>query len=719
MNKKTLIACLILLAVLVAGIALAVGFLYSGTKSDPSEPVDRSLVEDRNPLLSAVPSDAAILLTFKNMEDGLHLLQDSTKVFGEMVAGTGKRGFNRFVDRISVLREEGRLRTLDRSSMAVSLHYSGDLVPLMLVSAPQDTTADIRSFLAAADSAGMVCRHVPAMLVLSPSETLVRTALRHLDGGVSILDNEGFPEMVSRMEGEDALYFSNVYAGKIFSGWLTSTYARTSAFFSTLAEWTAFSLAGTGEDLLRMKAAAVYGSSSYFFMHVPVQGEARAASVLPGRTVFAVDLPMSDVSAWIDGYRKYLDAGKKLGRYKSGNSNFQKSFGLSAEQWAQQLDIKEVAKAVVQDGDIRHPLLFVRPGKADAEIILRDTGVASLKDAAGVLPFAWKGYLPLLFGGLFNIPDDSYFVWHDGWMVIGDAGATGSYTSWSEESLRSRLAEYGLESRLPERSTSLLAYLSMDAALADEALRPGMASAWKNTLRGLAFEPVVLSLSGDAGSLTVDRVSARQRRAARTRGTEAAVMDVPVDIEVPAGPFTVRNSGTGKDNTFSQSANLALQLRDENGKTLWSLPFKTPLCGYVSDIDYYANGKIQFLFASGSKLYLIDRLGRMVSGFPAELGKEVLLGPGVYDFTGAHGYTAMILHKDNTIGMYDLHGIVREGWLGIAPEKQIVALPELVTVEGKKYWVVRTADEPVVYGFYGGDPAGKNETKKVLKTLKQ
>ena len=127
----------------------------------------------------------------------------------------------------------------------------------------------------------------------------------------------------------------------------------------------------------------------------------------------------------------------------------------------------------------------------------------------------------------------------------------------------------------------------------------------------------------------------------------------------------------------------------------------------METIDYYANGKLQFLFAAGSKLYLIDRLGRFVSPFPVELGKEVRLGPGVYDFTGAHGYTVTVLHTDNTVEMYDLHGRRPSGWEGIAPEEPVKALPELLKVGDKRYWAVRTSIQTLIYGFDGGAPLGK------------
>ncbi len=131
----------------------------------------------------------------------------------------------------------------------------------------------------------------------------------------------------------------------------------------------------------------------------------------------------------------------------------------------------------------------------------------------------------------------------------------------------------------------------------------------------------------------------------------------------------------------------------------------------VSEIDYYNNKRIQYLVCSGTKLYLIDRLGRIVKGFPAELGKEVLLGPAAYDFSGAHGYSALVLHYDNTIGLYDIHGRVRQGWKGIAPQEQIVSLPELSQKDGKKVWIVNTVSKTYTYPFNGGEPLSKEKRK--------
>ena len=87
-----------------------------------------------------------------------------------------------------------------------------------------------------------------------------------------------------------------------------------------------------------------------------------------------------------------------------------------------------------------------------------------------------------------------------------------------------------------------------------------------------------------------------------------------------------------------------------------------------------------------------------MGGFPVDLRKPVLLGPKVYDFTGAKGYTVMVLHNDNSLEMYNLHGQKPASWKGINAPETVKALPELLEVKDKKYWVFclnQTVSQPI------------------------
>ena len=138
------------------------------------------------------------------------------------------------------------------------------------------------------------------------------------------------------------------------------------------------------------------------------------------------------------------------------------------------------------------------------------------------------------------------------------------------------------------------------------------------------------------------------------------VEDVPVTV--PRGPFPVKNFIDGSTNWLEQLENNDIRLLGASRNPLWTVKFQTPLCGTVRQIDYLKNDKLQMLFASEDKIYLLDRLGRKVGRFPISLGKRILLGPDVYDFSGDRDYTLMVLHEDNTLMQYGLDGKPVPGW---------------------------------------------------------
>ena len=169
------------------------------------------------------------------------------------------------------------------------------------------------------------------------------------------------------------------------------------------------------------------------------------------------------------------------------------------------------------------------------------------------------------------------------------------------------------------------------------------------------------------------------------------------------GPFSVLNSSTGKMNSL-QRKDGQLSLSDENGKVLWSIPFDTPLCSMAGTIDYYANGKLQFLFISDDEIRLFDRRGKEVTEVRNRLEKPVKIGPAIYDFSGARRYNILTLNKDNTIDMYNLKGKKPAKWEGITVKEPIRNLPRYIVRKGKSYWWLSTEKNCYLYAFMGGAP---------------
>lgn len=205
----------------------------------------------------------------------------------------------------------------------------------------------------------------------------------------------------------------------------------------------------------------------------------------------------------------------------------------------------------------------------------------------------------------------------------------------------------------------------------------------------------------------VDSVAVQAEDSIAVKPVEVVVEDEPqdsvatVDVKVPEGPFAVKNSATGLMNQLMQNADNSLTLLDNKGVAQWTVPFPRPLCGRVKAVDYFANGKLQYLMATGDQLYLVDRLGRTVEGFPVKLSSKVLVGPDVYDFRGIRKYNIVVLNEDNSIDMYNLKGEKPASWKTIRVSDRILGTPEFFELGQKSYWIVQTATQNHVFSFYG------------------
>jgi len=697
MTRKTLYLLTALAVVLIAGIIAALTSLYSGTDRK-SRPVETGQIVEHHALIEAVPSDAAIVFCMKDFGRAVDYLCDTAAVFRELTSG-----------KFDFLAEES-FGSIRRAPAVVSIHYSKDMPPLLVVKAPGEitdsTTTDFNRLKAAADTAGLFTKVDGSLLLISSSETIINSSIRHMAEGHSILEANGFAEISSKVAGSDILFACNSYTDNILETYFSRKFRKTGTFFKELAGWTAFSITKHSEQEVVLDGDLLYESDPSYYMNVlrhAGTSSVGVAEAVPAHTDFIIDLPIGSIASYIKAYRNYLDAKTSLDKYESILSKQKKETGKSAEDWAKAIDLKEVAVANIHFGDKLRQLLLIKPG--------------SKQDMDGVVDFSsHSGFTKTLFGDIFTGEDENAATLMKGWVVVGSRGCVEEYSKLMGETLKERLSDNGLGGQIPQKGCGFWMYhsLSEDPNLIDATFSPMMAKGVRNVIKGVTFVPVTLAAMSKGDKMGLELILSRTN-ITKSKAPDVQAADRDTAIVVPAGPFKVLNSATGKENTFYQNSHLSLCLQDENGKDVWGIPFKFPVLGYVQEVDYYNNGKLQYLFAADSKLYLIDRLGRFVGGFPVDLGKKIAVGPMVYDFTGAKGYTAMVLHKDNTVGLYDLHGKKAASWNGITAKETIKSLPELLEGKNKKYWVVRTSRQTMVYPFEGGEPLVKGDGNKMIR----
>lgn len=129
-------------------------------------------------------------------------------------------------------------------------------------------------------------------------------------------------------------------------------------------------------------------------------------------------------------------------------------------------------------------------------------------------------------------------------------------------------------------------------------------------------------------------------------------------IQSAAYPVVNHTSGDEEIILADVAGNLHLI---SNHKSLWTLPVGE-LQSPVFQIDYFRNKKLQYVFLAGGKLFVVDRLGRRVTGFPVAVPPGRTTGFEVVDYDQSRNYRFLVLHEAGNAFLLNSSGQPLEGW---------------------------------------------------------
>ena len=708
MDRKSLISCLAALTAMIVTIVAGTALLY---RKDSS--VHRS-VNERYGLAYAVPANAVAVF----------FLSEASDIDSPVFSTFG------FPGKLADFFDGPEAGYMSGSRMAVSLHYAGSLAPLYIFDAgpcSDQPSAAADSLIHFVRDNGWCAEHVNcsevapenplasrSLVIAAKTRSQINVSKNQLIAGESFMNASGFMDAAAAAP-EDALFISYGHARVLFeksasrkffenryAKKASGEYSAMAAFFSTFSQWGVVDLT----DPYDMEIIQEFSTSSDFMavMDHSAPSVSRVSEVLPYSTRFLLTLPMGNSAAYLASYGDYLESVQKSGVVAQRQEDLRKKTKVKPADFVKKLKVTEVATASFPAVGGIERVNLVKMERLDT-VLLRGTGLSDFSAApATVMPYAFSEYIASVFGPYFNISDESHFTVRNQWLITGSYEGISEYVSGRALSynLKTYMSDAGQGDLLAERISSCVAYLDVpkgDKAFAD-VLKGDMLRVHDEFKGDAEYAPIIMSVYSKDGKMHTD-IDVHQLKMRRLRPERFMKECV---VEVPEGPFPVINPSTRKNCLFYQQENGAICLKEEGGKGIWGIPFKQDLCGTAHTVDSYNNGNLQILFGAGSGIYLIDRRPSFVSGYPKDLGKDILIGPDVYDLDGDKQYTLMVLHKDNTIEMYDIKGRKPESWMGIQCKDPIRGLPERLAVGDRNFWVVRTSVQVLIYPFEGGKP---------------
>ena len=571
------------------------------------------------------------------------------------------------------------------------------------------------------------------ILIVSPSESLVTSALDNRSAGSDIRHQQGFSSVVDAA-GKDAdnlfLLFRNL------PGFIRP-------FFDPedIATVTSLAIAAGGDLTVAEEGIFISG---FLTTAGAATGADRLRDVVPAECGVHELLPRNAVS-----YRTVMRRASLTGETATDPAS------VNATDLALILSPytgSEVTEAVIPDGDSNERVrAFRMTDRQSAEKILRERLTAKYRtmglreshfiasamesdgDEATLYRMPFTGVSGILAGAGKSRAGDEWVTFARSYMIFSSSPEVLAMVLRESDRENTLINDPGfreMEKTMPTKS-SFIFWSSGSAlkSLTTEYLNPEAASSLnERDLAGISGIGVSLTPSNDmiyaslsvrydagemngrrsveqpGGSSTAAGASALSGAAGAAEQGEATPADtaalkllwkVKLEAEPVMNPFFFINHNTGATEIFIQDRNNNIYLISSSGKILWKAAIREKITGDVFMIDYYRNGKLQLLFTGRDYIHLIDRNGNYVDKFPVKMRSPASNTLAVFDYESNKDYRLFIAGEDRKIYAYDRSGTAVRGWSLFTVRGKVSDPVAFYRVRGKDYLFV--ADDQAVY----------------------
>ncbi|WOD44407.1 ribonuclease HII [Hwangdonia lutea] len=195
---------------------------------------------------------------------------------------------------------------------------------------------------------------------------------------------------------------------------------------------------------------------------------------------------------------------------------------------------------------------------------------------------------------------------------------------------------------------------------------------------------------------------------AKTRGYQnsiSEVFNIKLNADLLNQPQFVTNHRTNQKEIVVQDVNNQLYLISNKGKILWKKQLQGAVLGKIEQIDIYKNGRLQLVFATPKRIYVIDRNGNDVAPFPKKFSDQITQPLSVFDYDKKKKYRLLVT-QNKKVFMYDVSGKIVKGFTFKSASKTINSQPQHFRMSGKDYLTFKTEDR-----LYILDRTGKTRVK--------
>ena len=186
------------------------------------------------------------------------------------------------------------------------------------------------------------------------------------------------------------------------------------------------------------------------------------------------------------------------------------------------------------------------------------------------------------------------------------------------------------------------------------------------------------------------------------------LFDVEIDEEIIMYPHFVKNHVTKNLDIVVQDAKNNLYLISKDGKVIWKKKINQPILGKISQIDIYKNGRLQLIFNTKNKIYVLDRNGNNVKQFPKTFNDPITQPLSVFDYDKNKNYRLLVTQGSELL-MYDKSGKKVSGFKYKKSINKISSKPKHFRILNKDFIVFKIGSKIKILNRKGRERINFND----------
>jgi Protein of unknown function (DUF3352) len=732
MGKKLNIILIIVSLILVAGTCYIVFLRSNFERTDP---------------LNTVPDDASLIIRIRGPYFNIKPILEENNMWNEILSFPAVKRLNaNFIALDSILSNDRRTAEMvKKNELLLSFHQTGkdrfDFIACMplisrnsgnqllslieqnitgkgIVTGRKYSGTKIFDVTSPGNkSLNFSIAFSKGLVIVSPSGILIEEALRRLDQPETGNSMHGFIQ-VSKTAGQNVeanIFINYKTFPSMLSMLLNEKYNKNLEELRIFADWGELD-ASLRNDVLLMNGFTVTDPSKNEYLNIFLKQKPQKMEieqVIPDQAAAFIAFSIDNFPDFKKKYRDYLRANGSLEKWQSEINVGNNLYDIDIEKMFYSFMDKEAGILItdIKNYDRDQNTFFIMKTlsekQAEDQIMELINKAAETEHSRNqdfiqnyridneteikVYRMPVPGLASKLLGRIFEGIKNQYCTFCDNWLIFGNSvPALGKYvhTILLQNNLSSDI-EFNKFSNFMSSQANIYLYIDISRSvdIIMSYLNGNAAKGFdQNREHMMNFHSLAIQITNE-GDMFYKNVFLNHFTG-ETYEPET-VWQSRLDHTFNFKPRILINHNTLEKEIFIQDKENFIYLINGSGRILWKIKLEDQILSDIYQIDYYKNGKLQYLFNTQSKIHLIDRNGNNVEDFPITLRSPATNGIAVFDYDQNKDYRILLATEDRQIYAYNKEGQLVKGWSPGRTE-QIITRPLHHVKLGDKDYIICT-----------------------------